>query len=253
MIQAMLLLMAAQQPNVQTFNVNGVERKAIFETGAVPQAKTSAKVPVVLVFHGHGGNMRQARRSFHIHDLWPEAIVVYPDGLPTKGTYDQDGTRQGWQQNAGQEGDRDLAFVDAIMAKLHKDYQVDDSRVYAMGHSNGGRFTYLLWSKRGNLFAAYAPSGSPANLLVRSFEPRPVFHVAGEADKLVPVAGQRLTIGGLRRLLGTDASKARKEGYASYETGKGGLELATYIHPGGHEYPSEAPKLIVEFFKRHHR
>ena len=32
--------------------------------------------PVVFAFHGHGGTMRQASRSFPIHELWPQAIVM---------------------------------------------------------------------------------------------------------------------------------------------------------------------------------
>jgi len=32
-----------------------------------------------LSFHGHGGSMRNAVRSFGYHALWPEAIVVSRD------------------------------------------------------------------------------------------------------------------------------------------------------------------------------
>ena len=37
------------------------------------------------------------------------------------------------------------------------------------------------------------------------------------------------------------------------EPGVGGTELATYIHPGGHEFLVEEIPAIISFFKRHTR
>lgn len=184
MLLAVGLLLTVQGRDVHTFKVDGVDRQAI-----IVAPEKAANAPVVFAFHGHGGNMRQASRSFHVHRLWPEAIAVYPDGLPTKGMTDPEGKKQGWQRAKGDYDDRDLKLVDAILAKLRKDYKINEKRIYAMGHSNGGRFTYLLWAQRGDVFAAYGPSGSPAVLMVNSFKPKPVFAVAGEKDELVPYAG----------------------------------------------------------------
>ena len=41
------------------------------------------------------------------------------------------------------------------------------------------------------------------------------------------------------------------DGYLRLETAPGNLELATYVHPAGHEVPDAVPALIVSFFKRH--
>jgi len=61
-------------------------------------------VPVVLVFHGHGGTARYAARTFALHRHWPEAIVVYPQGLNTPGRRtDPEGRRPGWQHAAGEQ------------------------------------------------------------------------------------------------------------------------------------------------------
>lgn len=57
--------------------------------------------------------------------------------------------------------------------------------VYAMGHSNGGAFTYLLWATRGDVLAAVAPSGAAAGRSLPDLKPKPVLHVAGEKDELV--------------------------------------------------------------------
>lgn len=232
-----------------SIKVDGVERTALVFAPA--SAKTTAS-PLVFCWHGHGGGSRQASLSFRIHQEWPEAVVVYPQGLPTKGKTDPEGKKPGWQQGPNDENGRDVKFFDALLGNLKKAYRVDPARIYSMGHSNGGRFTYLLWAQRGDIFAAYGPSGSPAIGLGRDFKPASAFHVAGEKDQIVPYSGQRLTIEGIKVLDGVSPSdKGKSEGYLTTFKGTGGLELATYVHPGGHNYPQEVPKLLVAFFKRH--
>ena len=242
------LLLTVQTSKVQSFTLAGVERQAIV---IAPVTKNPA--PLVFGFHGHGGNMRQAQRSFGIEKLWPEAIVVYPQGLPTSGRTDPKGEKNGWQQNAGQNGDRDLAFFDAMLATIKKEHNVDAKRIYVTGHSNGGRMTYLLWAKRGDVFAAYGPSASPATGLMRDFKPAPAFIMGGEKDTIVPFFTQQFSINTIRGLLKTDTSKAKKDGYTTLEPGPNDLELGTYIFPGGHTFEKEGAKQMVEFFKRHHR
>lgn len=232
-------------PHIEHFAVDGVDRQALVFPGTGPVPKEGR--PLVLAFHGHGGGSGQAARSFGIDALWPEATVVYPQGLPTSGMTDPEGTRNGWQQRRGENGDRDVRFVDAVLTRL-KGY--DPHRVYAMGHSNGGRFTYVLWAARGDRFAAYGPSGSPAIGLLREFKPAPAFCTAGESDPIVPYRGQKASIDALVRLDGIDLSRATKNGYVTLAPGKNGLELGTYIHPGGHEYPRAAAEATVAFFKR---
>ena len=169
-------------------------------------AKTDLS-PVVFAFHGHGGTMKYAANKFRFHKLWPEAIVVYMQGLKTPGTIvDPQGKWPGWQKTFGDQGDRDLKFFDAALATLKKDYNVDAKRIYATGHSNGGGFTYLLWAARGDVLAAVAPCAAaaligngalpddlPAALArqaeasrrsMKNLKPKPVLHMAGEADPL---------------------------------------------------------------------
>ena len=40
-----------------------------------------------------GGTMNFAARRFRLHELWPEAVVVYPQGLATKTPRDPAGKR----------------------------------------------------------------------------------------------------------------------------------------------------------------
>ncbi len=228
------------------WTVEGVKREALV---AWP-AKATGAAPLVFVFHGHGGSMQQASRSQPVHELWPEAIVVYPQGLPTPGPLtDPEGKKAGWQLARGGQGDRDLAFFDAMLARLKQERPVDARRIYATGHSNGGGFTYLLWSARREVFAAFAPSAAVSGREATNLRPAPVFHVAGEKDELVKFAWQERMLEAVRRTNQCEAKGTKAaDGTVTYAS-KVGAPLVTYIHSGTHRYPPEATKLIVAFFK----
>jgi polyhydroxybutyrate depolymerase len=242
-----LVLTVLLAPRTIEIDVDGLKRQMIVYPGA-----SGKNMPLVFGFHGHGGNMRQAARSFGIHEVWPEATVAYLQGVPTPGKTDPEGKKNGWQQQPGEHKDRDLAFFDAAFDRLKRDYSIDLDRVYAMGHSNGGRFTWILWAKRGDRFAAFGPSASPAGLWSMNAPPKSAFIIAGEKDALVSIVGMRASIQGARRLLGVEG-EAKKDGYLTLEKGKNGLELASYVHPGGHEFARAAVPLMIDFFKRHRR
>ncbi len=231
-----------------SFTVDGVARTALVY---VPPAADTNPTPVVFVFHGHGGNSRQVARSFHIEREWPEAIVVYMQGLNTVGQLtDPQGTRPGWQALAGDEGDRDLKFFDAVLARMKQDHNVDAKRIYSTGHSNGGGFTYLLWLARGNVFAAMAPCAAVAKYAAQ-LKPKPVLHIAGEDDPLVKFSWQQRMMEAVRKVNGCSATGEPWADECTLYPSKNGTPVVTFIHPGGHVVPPPAPALIVKFFKEH--
>lgn len=145
--------------------------------------------------------MHNAARTFEIDSHWPDALVVYMQGLKTPGQItDPEGKLAGWQREAGDQGDRDLKFLDAVLATLQKEYRVDRKRIYATGHSNGGAFCYLLWAMRGETFAAMAPSGAASLRNLTLLKPKPLIHFAGRNDPLVRYAWQERTLEFARRL-----------------------------------------------------
>jgi polyhydroxybutyrate depolymerase len=204
---------------------------------------------VVFVFHGHGGNMRQAARSFALDREWPGAISVYMQGLPTPGGLtDPDGRLPGWQGLKGSQGDRDLKFFDAVLARLKKEFKVDERRIYATGHSNGGAFTYLLWAERGEVFAAVAPSAA-ALAVVRKLKPKPAMLLAGENDRLVKFQWQRTMMNAVRRVNGCAPEGKPWDVHCTLYPSASGTPVVTFIHGGGHEFNRAAPRLIAKFFQ----
>lgn len=231
----------------RTWIVDGVQREALVH---LPPATGTNAVPLVFGFHGHGGTAQGAARMLGIERLWPQAAVVYMQGLNTPGRLtDPEGKRPGWQHAPDDQGDRDLKFFDAVLADLRKEIHVDERRIYSTGHSNGGGFTYLLWATRGDAFAAMAPSGAAAaSRFAGLLKPKPVLHVAGRNDPLVKFAWQEQTIDLVRKLNGCGTGEPGGDGLTTYPS-PSGTPVLTLLHDGGHGFPREAPAQIVKFFQ----
>jgi len=239
----------AAEPVRREWTVDSVTRQAFI---VIPDKAATSPAPVVFGFHGHGGSMQNAARSFRIHHLWPEAIVVYMQGLNTPGQLtDPEGRKAGWQKQKGDQKDRDFKFFDAVLSSLKKDFLVDDKRVYSMGHSNGGSFTYLLWAERPDVFAALAPSGALSLQSRRTLKPKPMLHIAGDNDPLVKFAWQSMMIDSVKKLNQCAETGVSWEGVCTQYPSKIDAPVVTYITSGRHAFPKEAPALIVKFFQQH--
>lgn len=240
-----LLLLAPGEPERKTWTVEGVEREGLV---CLPTKPPEGGAPVLFGFHGHGGSMRNAARSFRFHEHWPEAVVVYLQGLPTPGRLtDPEGKKPGWQHAEGEQGNRDLKLFDAVLSDLKTSGKIDEKRVFASGHSNGGGFSYLLAAARRSALAAIAPSAAAGGRLLK--EPIPLLHVAGEKDPLVTFASQQRSLETVKALNGCgEVGKDWAPGCTLYASSKD-APLVAFIHAGDHKYPAEAPALIVKFLK----
>jgi polyhydroxybutyrate depolymerase len=127
--------------------VGGVQRS--FLVHAPPGYDSTRPVPVVLDFHGLGGNSNQQKNLSRWDDVADAEgfITVYPQGIDNA-----------W--NAGlccSDGSDDVAFVRAIIASLRNDACIDDKRVFSSGCSNGGGMSYKLACEAADVIAAVAP------------------------------------------------------------------------------------------------
>jgi len=224
-----------------TWTVDGVERAAIIYA---PKSPPPGKLPLILSFHGHGDDA-QNFQFVGLHQAWPDAIVVYFQGLPSRDGY------PGWQVEPGDYGDRDLKLVDAALASLRKKYNIDDTRIYATGFSNGAHFTYLLWATRPNVFAAFAPVAGRLRDSAIPKVPRPLLHIGGSRDAQVAFADQEAAMRKAVRINGVDGKgKPCGTGCTLYGA-ETSAPVMTWIHPGGHEYPRGTSERIVMFFHEH--
>jgi polyhydroxybutyrate depolymerase len=232
-------------PTRLTVNVDGVARHALVFAPANPGEKS----PVIFGFHGHGGSPEASVRGMAFQNAWPEAIVVYPQGMPIPTDVDPKGLKPGWQRRPGEVGNRDLKFVDTILAKLREQYRIDDQRIFAVGFSNGAFFTYLLWLERPQVFAGFAPVAGKSELTGKFNVPKPAVQIGGEADKLVRLPDLRIAMANVRKLNGcSEQGQACGAGCARYSSSKN-APLVQWIHPGPHIYPPHATELIVNFLK----
>jgi polyhydroxybutyrate depolymerase len=216
------------------------DRRAI----VIEPSESREPTPTVIVFHGHGSTPEGALKSIPVATHWPEARLVYPEGLLTPSRTDPEGKRSGWQKALGDQGDRDLDFVDAIIE------QIASGPIFATGHSNGGSFCYLLWALRSEAFAGFAPSGTSGHRFkahpIR--ERRPIFHMAGRKDFIVPFASQEKAILAIREF--NNCGEMPEEWdpdclvYPSAEA-----PVGTYFSNRGHDFPKPAIPYIVDFFR----
>lgn len=123
---------------------------------------------------------------------------------------------------------------------------------YSMfGFSNGANFSYLLWSRRPKVFAAFAPVAARLYESTHLTEPKPVLHIAGRNDQQIPFKSQLETIEAARKAdnaLGRGVSCGN--GCTLYAS-SANAPVMTLIHDGAHVYPAEASPAIVKFFKAH--
>lgn len=245
---AVSLRLSAAEGTVMKWNVEGVEHKAL----VFSPSSGSEKAPVLFFFHGHGGNMHGIAKGQHFQTLWPEALIVYPQGLPIATKRDPEGDKPGWQREPGELNDRDLKFFDAMISTLSKKYPVDRRRIYVGGFSNGAAFTFLLWTQRAKTIAAFGPCAGKFPPDTPPKIARPAFIVAGVKDPLVKIADAKASIVEAKRI--NECAKEGKpwqvEGAVLYPSEKH-LPVVTYIHPGGHEIPQGANEMLVRFFKLH--
>ena len=238
-----------------TWTVEGVTREALVH----PPTGGSGPAPVIIAFHGHGGtDTGYAEKAFELS--WPEAIVVYPQGLRTKTPVDSDCRESGWQESVGDVNcyngivDQDIKFFDAMLPTFKEKYNANLSLVFVHGWSNGADFIYnALWRARRDKIAALAPAGGNMDT-TDGKQPIPVLHIAGTQDTRVLFAEQERDVQNVR-ILNQCVATGKK-----WAAGSNGLIATKYDSPinapvifltynGDHRYPFSVPPLMVRFFK----
>lgn len=236
------------------WKVNGLYRSGMVWIPGDQTKRPKNGWPCVFVFHGHGGSDRSAMRGFAIEKSWPEAVVIYLKGLPTKGLLtDPEGNRPGWDMRSEPKENRDIALFDAVLEWAVKEQHIDPARVFVTGHSNGGGFTYTLWAYRGDKLAAVAPSAASAYRVTELLKPKPAMIMGAQNDPLVKFEWQDAMIRLTKKLNQCrDNGKQWNTGgpNATWYDSATNNPLVTLIHDRGHGMPQDAGQRISDFFKQ---
>ncbi len=156
----------------------------------VPRRYDRAKpTPLVISMHGAGGWPVQQRDLTGWNRVAEKEgfIVVYPAGLEGRGP-------RIWRMDGGAALAKDVRFLSELIDRLGASYNIDPTRIYADGLSNGGGMAFVLSCTLSDRIAAVGMVGA-AQLLPWEWCPdqRPVpmitFH--GTADRLARYHGGR--------------------------------------------------------------
>jgi predicted peptidase len=206
---------------------------ALFVSSKVTKDK---KNPLIVSLHGLGGDQNtMVRESLRSVELAEQGgyILVAPMGYNSGGWYGippgpprPAGANAAPQRGRGAGTPRpviggtaitDVAKVreasekDAmtVLDMVRKEFNVDERRIYLMGHSMGGAGTYYLGSKYGKTWAALAPI-APAAMGMTNDRVKvlhgikdagvPMLVSMGDADEAVPVANVRMWVDTMKEL-----------------------------------------------------
>lgn len=142
--------------------------------------------PLILAFHGWGGDPEQLERTTRIVAAATARGFVVARPLGVHKSFDG-GTCCG---EASERKIDDIGLARAIVAQLRRAACVDRSRVYATGFSNGGFLSHRLGCEASDVFTAVAAVAG--TLGVERCAPThavSVMHIHGKADGIVPFAG----------------------------------------------------------------
>ncbi|MDX2001898.1 MAG: T9SS type A sorting domain-containing protein [Chitinophagales bacterium] len=167
-----------------SFNYGGYNRNYIVH---LPPAYTQGvSLPLVFNLHGYTSEALQQQVYSGMDAIADTGnfIVVYPNGI-----------NNAWNSflYPGTGLPDDVGFVSAVIDSMYYRYNIDLSRVYACGMSNGGYMSYRLACELSNRIAAIASvTGLLAPDILANCAPSrivPVMQVHGTNDLTVPYNG----------------------------------------------------------------
>ena len=146
--------------------------------------------PLILNFHGYTSNAFEQMIYGDFRSIADTAgfIVVHPLGTTLNGSTH-------WNVGGFTTGSTvdDVGFTEALIDKLSQEYNIDGTRVYSTGMSNGGYMSYLLACQLSDRIAAIASvtgSMSPeTHAQCDAKHPTPVLQIHGTDDGVVPYEG----------------------------------------------------------------
>ena len=113
--------------------------------------------PLVVCFHGAGGNALEPASDFGILEEAAARgfMAVFPEGTNFAGVTTFGA--QMWNASGSDAGIDDVGFFASMVSQLAADHPLDPSRVFLTGKSNGAMLAYTIGVQRPELVAGLAP------------------------------------------------------------------------------------------------
>ena len=233
-------------------------------------------LPLVLNFHGFGDS---ATRHSLLTGMIPVAnennfIIAFPQGALLNGS-------PHWNSNLESPENKstvdDFGFVESLVSDISSNYNIDQTKIYATGFSNGGFLVYSLACYNSDLFAAFA--GVSTTIMEEAIvncspeHKTPIIHFHGLLDQDVPINGgpglssmtsmvnfwkefNELNLAPESKII-TSNNYIRIENL-SYKNNQNSTLIETYtLDGGGHEWfnldieNKNTSEIIWEFFSKH--
>ena len=148
------------------------------------------KTPLIVALHGLGSSASAIMRypGFTRNAEKHGYLVVAPTGYNSRGWYGsrgKGGGRGSDPENLGELSEKDVMNVLGI---TRLNFNIDENRIYLMGHSMGGGGTWHLGSKYPDIWAALGPIAPAAPRDTSRLEKMthiPVIVIQGDKDGLV--------------------------------------------------------------------
>jgi polyhydroxybutyrate depolymerase len=237
----------ALESGAESLEVDGQERTFILDLPSEYDRDTA--YPVLFAFHGRGfsaAEFRSAQYGNLLSVAGDAAIVVHPDALGEP--------ERAWDTDSM----RDVRLFDALLEELAGALCIDESRVFATGHSSGGYFINLLACRRGDALRAIAPVAGGGPFGSDGDEPS----CAGPVSAWIAHAEDDDTVlfenGENSRDYWLESASCSEDSFdqvapspcVAYEGCGTGLAVNWCAYEGGHDWPRFAAQGIWSFFER---
>ena len=152
---------------------------------------TNISVPVLFALHGYGSSALSHLTYTNYFSLADanNFIVIYPQGTTTD-TLSSHWNVGGWTSKSTR---KDIEFIDTVIDLIKDKIQIDQTRIYSSGMSNGGYMSYSLACNLNSKIAAIASvtgSMTPDNFdNCTPSNPISVLQIHGLQDLIVPYIG----------------------------------------------------------------
>ena len=123
-----------------------------------PNYSPQKPLPLVVVIHGAFDTAAGMEKYSTFSDLADREsfIVMYPNGMGIFGLFQHWNAGHCCGKAANDDVD-DVGFIAAAINDVRVRLQIDPSRIYMVGFSNGGMLAYRFAAERGDILAAVAP------------------------------------------------------------------------------------------------